>query len=245
MHFKNWVQMTLADYPQKIAASLFTGGCNFRCPNCHNRDLVLSPDRLPDVPMPEIEAFLEARRGLLDGVVISGGEPTLQPDLISFCAIVREMGYAVKLDTNGYRPDVLRAVLNAAPGGKGGRAAVDYVAMDFKAPWRKYGRATGVQVDTALIEQSIQLLFEGEVLFEFRTTVVPGLLDEQAIAEMAAYLAAKSPDPGQLRYYLQQFVPRNTLDPALLDLVPYTPSRLRALAALARRWLPLVELRGV
>jgi pyruvate formate lyase activating enzyme len=247
MHIKNWVQMTLADYPQKIAASLFTGGCNFRCPNCHNRDLVLSPTRLPDVPLPEIEAFLEARVGLLDGVVVSGGEPTLQPDLLPFCARLRALGYAVKLDTNGYRPDVLRAALGgtAIGGSERGRLAVDYVAMDFKAPLPKYARATGAQVDTALIEQSIQLLFESQVPFEFRTTVVPGLLDEQAIAEMAAYLAAKSPDPGQLRYYLQQFVPRNTLDPALLDLVPYTPSRLRALAALARRWLPLVELRGV
>jgi len=245
MHVKSWVQMTLADYPQKIAASLFTGGCNFRCPNCHNRDLVLSPARLPDVPLDEIEAFLEARAGLLDGVVISGGEPTLQPDLLPFCARLRAMGYAVKLDTNGYRPDVLRAALDTLPGGKGGRAAVDYVAMDFKAPLSKYGQATGVQIDAARIEQSIQLLFERRVPFEFRTTVVPGLLDEPEIAEMAAYLAHKSPAPGQVRYYLQQFVPRNTLDPALLDLVPYTPSRMRAMAGLARRWLSLVELRGI
>jgi pyruvate formate lyase activating enzyme len=237
--------MTLADYPQKIAASLFTGGCNFRCPNCHNRDLVLSPARLPDVPLPEIEAFLETRVGLLDGVVISGGEPTLQPDLIPFCARLRALGYAVKLDTNGYRPDVLRAVLRAAPGGKGGRAAVDYVAMDFKAPLRKYGQAAGVQIDATLIEQSIQLLFESQVSFEFRTTVVPGLLDEQDVTQMAAYLAGKSSDPAQVRYYLQQFVPRNTLDPALLELVPYAPPRLRAMATLARRWLPLVELRGI
>jgi pyruvate formate lyase activating enzyme len=242
MHVKNWVQMTLADYPQKIAASLFTGGCNFRCPNCHNRELVLSPDRLPDVPLPEIEAFLEARAGLLDGVVISGGEPTLQPDLLPLCVRLRALGYAVKLDTNGYRPDVLRAALC---GSESGCPVVDYVAMDFKAPLSKYGQATGVPVDTARIEHSIQLLFESQVPREFRTTVVPGLLDEQDLAEMAAYLAHKSPDPGHVRYYLQQFVPRNTLDPALLALVPYTPSRLRALAALARRWLPLVELRGI
>jgi pyruvate formate lyase activating enzyme len=240
MHVKNWVHVTLADYPQKIAASLFTGGCNFRCPNCHNRDLVLSPDRQPDVPMPEIEAFLKARRGLLDGVVISGGEPTLQPDLIPFCARVREMGYAVKLDTNGYRPDVLQAVLGT----------VDYVAMDVKAPLAKYALATGVPVDTVRIEQSVGLLFESGLSCELRTTVVPGLLDEQDIAEIAAWLAAvaaarKSDGPGAVRYYLQQFVPHNTLDPAMLERVPYSPQRLHAIAGLARQLLPLVELRGI
>jgi pyruvate formate lyase activating enzyme len=240
MHFKNWVQVTLADYPQKIAASLFTGGCNFRCPNCHNRDLVLSPDLLPDVPMPEIEAFLEARRGLLDGIVISGGEPTLQPDLIPFCTRVREMGYAVKLDTNGYRPDVLRALLGA----------VDYVAMDVKAPLAKYESAAGVHVDTSRIERSVDLLLESGLSCEFRTTVVPGLLDEQDIAEIAAWLAAvaaarKSDKPGIVRYYLQQFVPHDTLDPAMLERVPYCPQRLHAMAELARQQLPRVELRGI
>ena len=240
MHVKNWVQMTLADYPQKIAASLFTGGCNFRCPNCHNRDLVLSPDLLPDVPISEIEAFLDARRGLLDGVVISGGEPTLQPDLIPFCAYVREMGYAVKLDTNGYRPDVLRAVLGT----------VDYVAMDLKAPLTKYELATGVRVDTARIAQSVDLLLVSDIPCEFRTTVVPGLLDEQDIAEIAAWLATvaaarKSDEPAPVRYYLQQFVPRDTLDPAMLERVPYAPRRLHVMAELARQQLPHVELRGI
>jgi pyruvate formate lyase activating enzyme len=246
MHVKNWVQMTLADYPQKIAASLFCGGCNFRCPNCHNRDLVLAPDRQPDVPLDEIWAFLEARVGLLDAVVISGGEPTLQRDLIPFAARVREMGYAVKLDTNGYRPDVLRAALEPAQHVQ----AVDYVAMDVKAPLSKYSLAAGVQVDTACIEQSIELLLESGIPFEFRTTVVPGLLDEGDIAEIAAYLAASSSaDPGSepngMHYYLQQFVPRDTLDPAMLERVPYSPQRLHAMADLARQWLPLTELRGI
>jgi len=190
--------------------------------------------------MSEIEAFLEARRGLLDGVVISGGEPTLQPDLVPFCAHVREMGYAVKLDTNGYRPDVLRAVLGV----------VDYVAMDVKAPLSKYESATRVRVDTTRVERSVDLLLESGLSCEFRTTVVPGLLDEQDIVEISAWLAEgaaarKSDEPAAVRYYLQQFVPRNTLDPAMLDRVPYSPRRMHAMAELARQQLPRVELRGI
>jgi pyruvate formate lyase activating enzyme len=244
MHIKNWVQLTLADYPQKIAASLFCGGCNFRCPNCHNRDLVLDPDRSPDVPTDDIWAFLETRLGLLDGVAISGGEPTLQPDLIPFALRLHDMGYAVKLDTNGYRPDVLQAVLT--------RGAVDYVAMDVKAPMAKYALATGVRVDTARIEQSVDLLLQSGVMCEYRTTVVPGLLDKGDIADIAAYLAHRSADLihsdrdlDSVSYYLQQFVPRNTLDPAMLDLVPYPSGRLLMMADLARQWLPCVEVRGV
>jgi pyruvate formate lyase activating enzyme len=247
MHIKNWVQLTLADYPQKIAASLFCGGCNFRCPNCHNRELVLSPARLPDLPQDEILGFLEARIGLLDGVVISGGEPTLQSDLIPFARRLREIGYAVKLDTNGYRPDVLRAAVSCVGPARG--AAVDYVAMDVKAPLYKYALATGVQVNTASIEQSIDLLLGSDVECEFRTTVVPGLLNEQDIAEIAADLARRATAVGRaldtVAWYLQQFVPHNTLDPAMLDLVPYFPDRLRAMADLARRSLPRVELRGI
>jgi pyruvate formate lyase activating enzyme len=178
---------------------------------------------------------LDARRGLLDGVVISGGEPTLQRDLLSFCRRVREMGYAVKLDTNGYRPSVLRAALET----------VDYVAMDVKAPIAKYALATGVPIDSTRIEQSVDLLFENGGPCEFRTTVVPGLLGEPEIVEIATWLAGKSAQPGATRYYLQQFVPRDTLDPAMLELIPYTPRRLRAMVELARQSLPLTELRGV
>jgi pyruvate formate lyase activating enzyme len=196
---------------------------------------VLAPHDLPDVPLDEIWAFLDARRGLLDGVVISGGEPTLQPDLLSFCRRVREMGYAVKLDTNGYRPSVLREALET----------VDYVAMDVKAPLQKYALAAGVPIDGARIEQSVDLLFENGRPFEFRTTVVPGLLGEAEIVEIATWLAGKSAQPGETRYYLQQFVPRDTLDPAMRERMPYIPQRLRAMADLARQWLLLTQVRGI
>ncbi len=231
MHVKGLIKTSLLDYPGRIAASLFCGGCNFRCPNCHNSDLVLHPDERPDLPEEEILSFLRRRRGLLDGVVISGGEPTLQADLIPFAARLREMGLAVKLDTNGYRPDVLRDALN--------EGVFDYVAMDLKAPPDKYSLATGVKVDIARIERSIALLRSGQVEHEFRTTVVPGLLDMDDIVAIARWIA------GAKHYYLQQFVPRNTLDPEMFSLTPYLPARLQAMAEAAREWVEVVKVRGV
>jgi pyruvate formate lyase activating enzyme len=232
MRIKGWVKSSLLDYPGQIAASLFCGSCNLRCPNCHNRHLVLNPDEYPDVPEAEIWAFLERRRGLLDGVVISGGEPTLQPDLSTFAAQLHELGYLVKLDTNGYLPDVLADLI------EGG--SVDYVAMDVKAPLSKYAAATGVRVDTARIERSIDLLLQATALaYEFRTTIVPGLLDEDDVTQIARRIS------GAPKYYVQQFVPKNTLDPDMLNRVPYLPNRLTEMARLASGWVQSVEVRGI
>jgi pyruvate formate lyase activating enzyme len=233
MRIKGWVKSTLLDYPGRIAASLFCGGCNFRCPNCHNANIVLRPAQVPDVPQDEIWALLEKRRGLLDGVVISGGEPTLQPDLPSFAERLHEMGFLVKLDTNGYQPDVVESMIDTR--------TVDYVAMDVKAPLRphKYALAAGVQVDITLIERSVSLLLEGRTEYEFRTTVVPGILDEEDIVRIAQDIV------GAKHYYLQQFVPRNTLDPAMLKRRPYLPDRVHAMADLARPWVKEIGLRGV
>jgi len=231
MQVKGWVKSTLLDYPGRIAASFFCGGCNFRCPNCHNADLVLRADRCPDIPASEIWAFLDKRQGLLDGVVISGGEPTLQPGLLSFAARLREMGYLVKLDTNGYRPSVLASMIDAD--------LVDYVAIDVKAPLHKYATAAGVAVDTARIQRSIDLVRGGEVEYEFRTTVVPGILCEEDVEQIAQLIA------GARSYYLQQFTPRNTLRPEMMDRDPYPPARLHAMADLARPWVTHVDIRGI
>jgi pyruvate formate lyase activating enzyme len=231
MHIKGWQKSTLLDYPGRIAASLFCGGCNFRCPNCHNADLVLDPQGLPDLLEDEIWATLEQRRGFLDGIVVSGGEPTLQPDLARFCRRARDLGYAVKLDTNGYRPEVLEDAI--------AEGWVDFVAMDVKAPMLKYDDLAGVPVDIARIERSIDLLLCGSVAFEFRTTVVPGLLVEEDIARIAQRIA------GAPAYYVQQFVAHNTLDPDMLTVQPYLPERIRAMADLARPWVEQVEVRGV
>jgi pyruvate formate lyase activating enzyme len=265
VQLKGWVRTSLIDYPDHIATVLFVGGCNFRCPPCHNSRLVLCPGEIPDISTDEVRAFLSRRAGLVDGVVITGGEPTLQSDLIPFLRQVREQGSAgqsssrlpalvseggiaksgctqvreqgsgigldVKLDTNGYRPDVLAALLN--------EGLVDYVAMDVKAPPHKYPLLAGrADLDLTRLEQSLSLLRDGKIPYEFRTTVVPGLLGEEDVEEIARWVA------GAERYVLQQFRPLHTLDPALEALSPYPAERLQAMARRASRWVAQVTVRG-
>jgi pyruvate formate lyase activating enzyme len=237
MRVHGWVRTSLIDYPDHIATVLFTGGCNFRCPMCHNADLVLRPDELPVLPADEIWRFLERRQGLVTGVVVTGGEPTLHPDLGDFLRAVQELGFDVKLDTNGYRPAVLERLLAAG--------LVDAVAMDVKAPPAAYPQLAGVpHLDVDRIARSVALLRESGVPCEFRTTVVPPLLDADAIEALARWLAGPGAGPSTA-YALQQFRPVNTLDPALASVTPYPPPALHAMADRARRWLPDVILRGV
>ncbi len=231
MIFKGWVRASLIDFPERIATVLFTGGCNFRCPMCHNAELVLRPAALPDIPAAEVLAFLERRAGKLTGVVITGGEPTLWPALPDFLREVRMRGYAVKLDTNGYEPATLAALLEAG--------LLDYVAMDVKAPPGTYARLSGLDaLDLRRIERSLTLLRASNIPYELRTTVVPGLLDEDDIAALAQWIA------GAKRYVLQQFRGAHTLDPALHDAAPYALARLEALAQCAAPWVQEIHIRG-
>jgi pyruvate formate lyase activating enzyme len=231
VRLKGWVRTSLIDYADHIATVLFTGGCNFRCPPCHNADLVLRPAEIADLPLEDVWAFLSRRAGLVDGVVVTGGEPTLQGDLSPFLRQVRELGFDVKLDTNGYRPDVLAALLD--------EGLVDYVAMDVKAPPRKYPLLAGrADLNVARLERSIALLQGSGISHEFRTTVVPGLLDESDAEEIARWIA------GAEQYVLQQFRPLGTLDPALEAVTPYSMEKLQAMAELASRWVVQVAVRG-
>jgi len=231
MDLRGWVRTSLLDYPEHIATVLFTGGCNLRCPPCHNADLVLCPLDLPAVPEEEVLAYLTRRAGLIDGVAITGGEPALQPDLVPFLRRLRPLGLAVKLDTNGFFPDVLETAL--------GEGLVAYVAMDVKAPPEKYALLAGrPALDLAPFEHSIALLRAGAVPYEFRTTVVPGLLTAEDISAIARWLQ------GAPRYALQQFRPTHTLDPALERAVPYPPDTLHAMARACAEWVEQVEVRG-
>ena len=198
---------------------------------CHNADLVLRPAEIPTLPEEEVWDFLARREGMVDGVVLTGGEPTLQPDLSLFLRCLKDASLDVKLDTNGYRPDVLKTLLDDR--------LLDYVALDIKAPKKKYPLLTGSpDLDVTRIEQSIAFLMESDIPYEFRTTVAPGLLDEDDVAEIAQWIA------GADQYTLQQFQPVNTIDPALEHASPYAIETLQAIAERAKRWVSQVAVRG-
>jgi pyruvate formate lyase activating enzyme len=191
------VRASVIEYPGHIADVVYVGACNFRCPFCYNVDLVAHPQELPDIEPLQVLEDLQARSGFVDGLVVTGGEPTLQSDLDEFLTQVRQLDLAVKLDTNGSRPDVLQRCLE--------REVVDYVAMDIKSNIRKYHLAAGVTVDTELVMQSVQLVLGSQIDYEFRTTVVPGLVDLPDVESIVGLIS------GAKRYYLQRFRPGETL----------------------------------
>ena len=194
--------LTLSDFLGLTAAIMFTRGCNFRCPFCHNGPLLDAESKCAEpTPVSAVYDFLERRRDVLDGIVVSGGEPTIQPDIVAFVeSLVRE-GLKVKLDTNGSCPAVLRELLDCH--------LLDYVAMDIKAPFDKYAQLSGVEVSIERIRESIDLLVSGPVAYEFRTTFVPGLLTREDVQAIRSYL------PERARYTIQAFVPDHALDVSL------------------------------
>lgn len=192
-------KLTLIDFPGKIAATVFTVGCSFRCGFCHNPELVL-PEKFPEPNEMEKEFFehLEKRKGKLEGVCITGGEPTIQPDIIEFIRKIKEMGFAVKLDSNGTQPHVLRKVFR--------ENLVDFVAMDIKHAPKKYDEAVGLNADMEKINESVKMIMESGVPYEFRTTVVPGIHEEKDFLEIAKWIK------GAKAYYLQEYRQMITLD---------------------------------
>ena len=187
-------RLSLVDYPHHMAAIVFTGGCNFRCPFCHNSSLVLDPDSQPVISHEEVYSFLEKRKNMLDGLVITGGEPCLNSDLADFIRPVKEMGYLVKLDTNGSRPEVVKALV--------GEGLVDYIAMDIKNSLDAYAETNGIPgFDTSGILESISYIKSCGVEYEFRTTVVKELHYEENFKKICMMIAPCS------RYFLQTFVP--------------------------------------
>ena len=226
MQIGGFLKCSLVDYPGKVAAVVFTQGCNFCCSFCHNPELVVPSAFRAPVPEADVISFLTQRRGILQGLTVTGGEPTIQPDLPRFLKTVKKLGYALKLDTNGSRPDVLSHILR--------EKLVDYVAMDIKTSLRRYREACGTEVDTACIEASVRLLLEAAVDYEFRSTAVRPFIDEEALTDIHTLLNHPK------RYTLQEFVPRERLlDSALLDRRQYGPEEFRALK---RKWdIPFSE----
>ncbi len=246
-------KLTLLDYPGKVACTVFLGGCDFRCPFCHNSELIGStPAAFPpaarrentfsaqkreaaapgteSISEEEFFAFLEKRRGLLDGVAVTGGEPTLYRDLPEFLARIHDMGFAVKLDTNGNHPQMLKQLLDAG--------LVDYVAMDIKNSPQRYGETIGIPgFDLSNISASISLLMNGWADYEFRTTVVKEFHDDNVFPEIGQWIQ------GAKRYYLQCFVDRDTV----LQEGLHAPSGedLQRYVELVRPYVDKVEIRGV
>ncbi len=190
-------KMTLIDYPGKVAATVFTAGCNFRCSFCHNPELVLASQftvrsgKQNEKQIKEFFEFLKTRQGKLDGVCITGGEPTLQPDLVEFIAKIKKLGFAVKLDSNGTRPDILKELFE--------KKIIDYVAMDIKASLKNYQKVCGTKIDLEKIKLSIDLIKNSGIDYEFRTTVVPGLHTVEEFEDVAEWLL------GSRRYIVQKY----------------------------------------
>ena len=224
-------KLSLLDYPGHTACTVFTGGCNFRCPFCHNSALVL-PERLQStLEEQELLAFLKKRAGVLEGVAITGGEPLLHPDMPELLRKIRELGYEIKLDTNGSFPQRLEAVVR--------EGLVDRVAMDIKNAPALYGTTIGVEgFDLGPVEHSKNLLLEGRVDYEFRTTVVRGLHTAESIREAAKWIA------GAKEYYLQQFKDSGALL-AGEGLGAFEENEMNSLREAAAEFVPAVRLRGL
>ncbi len=226
-----WEKVSFIDFPGKVCTILFTPGCNFRCPYCHNYELVIPQTmrRLKPIPEDEIFSWLERRKGIIEAVEITGGEPTIHGEgLLEFMQKVRDRGFLVKLDTNGSFPDVLERAIS--------RDLVDYVAMDVKAPLEKYPEIAGIEVDTNKIKKSISILLRGEVDYEFRTTAFPalGIEDFEKIGQLIE---------GAKKYYIQQFRNKHTFSAD--NVVPYPPNKLKEFAEAVKKYVRNVAIRGV
>ena len=195
--------MTLLDYPGKVACTVFLQGCNFRCPFCHNSDLLDTAGQ-GTISVEELLGFLKKRQGLLDGVCITGGEPTLQKDLKELLRAIKELGYCVKLDTNGYRPEVLKELV--------AEELVDYVAMDIKNCPDRYAETAGLPgINLERVEQSIRFLLSGKINFEFRTTIVDEFHNESAMEKIGLWLQKLDPVHKAQNFFLQAYVDRESV----------------------------------
>lgn len=233
---------TLLDYPEHVACTVFCGHCNFRCPFCQNADLVLNPASQPYIPAEEFWSFLDKRKGMLEGVCITGGEPTLQTDLIDFISQIKARGLLVKLDTNGYRPDIIKILMD--------NQFVDYIAMDLKSSKEGYALSSGLaNCNISAVETSVDLLMQGNIPYEFRTTVVKELHSMEDFASIAEWIK------GCRAYFLQSYAESGSILQYALpsearilqsaSLTPYTPEELKTVSALLNNKGVPTKLRGI
>lgn len=230
MQICGFQKTTLLDYPGHVAATVFTGGCNFRCPFCQNGDLVLHASSVPVISEEEVLQVLRKRKGILTGVCVTGGEPTLQPDLPRFLDVLKGMGYLIKLDSNGYRPDVLRSLHE--------RGLLDYVAMDIKSSLQSYGNVAGLaQIDPERIRESARFLMECGLPFEFRTTVVRELHCAEDFHRIGNWLR------GDHAFFLQSYRESEGVISPVFNAC--TREELEEYLRILRLYIPKAALRGV
>ena len=230
MKIGGFQKTSLLDYPKTISAIIWTVGCNFRCPFCYNKDVVLSKIGL--ISEKEVLSFLEKRKGKLDGLVITGGEPLLQDDIVDFTSKVKKLGYLIKIDTNGTYPEKLKVLID--------KKLVDYIAMDVKAQKKKYECLTGVKTNLVDIEKSITLIKNSAPDYEFRTTFIPGLLKKEDIIEIAKWLKESK------RFYLQQFKNDTPLvSSEYQNISPYTKKELMETLNEIKHYFQNCDVRGI
>ena len=226
---KQMIETSLIDWEGKIVSTLYLPLCNFRCPFCYNCELILRPDNLKNIPQKEIDNYLLERKDFIDGICMSGGEPTLYSDLPVYFRGIKDKGFLIKLDTNGTKPKLLKNLLDFD--------LVDYIALDIKSSldFDNYSKAAGIK-DKMMIEKvkdSIELIMNSEIDYEFRTTVVPLLHSDETIMEIARYIA------GAKKYVLQNFSPlEKTLDPSFQKIKPYSGEKIQELSEKAKKYVP-------
>jgi len=227
-------KLTLVDYPGKVAATVFLSGCNFKCPFCQNPDLV-SPERVKrvegqnQISKSEFFGFLDTRKGLIDGVCITGGEPTINPDLLEFIQKIKNKGFLVKLDTNGSSPEVLSKLVN--------KKLIDFIAMDIKTSLENYEKAIGVKINLEKIKQSAEIIKTSGIDYEFRITTVPGLVEKADIEKIGKWLR------GAKSFALQQFQNKKVLDKRFEKIQPYSDETLKEFKKILGEYIGKVELR--
>lgn len=230
MNIQGLQKLTLLDFPGKMACTLFTAGCDLRCPFCHNSRLVIHPPKETEYSEEDILSFLQKRKGILEGVAFTGGEPLMQPDIFEFIQKIREMGFRIKLDTNGTFPDRLKKIVNAG--------LVDYIAMDVKASKENYPSSVGIGgYDTSKVDESIRFLLENKVDYEFRTTVVNEFHDAESMEELGKWIK------GAKRHYIQAFKDSGEL--IGFGLTEVSKQNMLAFKEIMLKYVDECELRGV
>ena len=234
LEIKGFVDLSLVDWEGKVSAVVFLPNCNFRCPNCYNVQLVLHPEKMQTIPFEEILQYLKNSQGWIDAVAITGGEPTLHEDLPELCRKIKDLGFKVKLDTNGTNPDMIEMLIK--------QGLVDYIALDVKAPVtvEKYAKATGVNAEDFLgrVEKTIEILLKGEVGYEFRTTLVPTIHEPKDIAQLCQRIK------GCKKYLLQNFKTNvEIINPELKTQKPFTQEQMQLFRVAASKIIPNTFLR--